>query len=333
MTSTSTKTAQAVPSPALHLPDADALRLARERLAGHAHRTPVLTSAYFDGRSGASLFFKAENLQRVGAFKFRGAFNTLASLSADDKSRGVVTHSSGNHAQAVALAARLLGCRAHIVMPTNAPRVKRQAVADYGAEIIPCEPTQEARERTAAEVMERTGATLVHPYNDGRIIAGQGTTAMELFEQVEILDALLVPVGGGGLTSGCALAAHHFSPSTEVIGCEPSGADDAARSLATGVRQPQDAPNTLCDGLRSGLGELTFTAMRRHVRRIITVDDDAVVRTMQRVYERMKLVIEPSAAVPLAALLEGDLSLPGGRVGIVFSGGNVDLDRLPWQTA
>lgn len=315
------------------LPNADALLEAQQRLVGHAHRTPVFTNTYLDQRCSAHLFFKAENLQRVGAFKFRGAFNTLSCLTDSERRQGVVTHSSGNHAQAVALAARLMGCRAYIVMPTNAPAVKRRAVAGYGAEIIDCEPTLKARERGAAEVTERTGALLIHPYNDARIIAGQATAAMEVFEQVEGLDMLLVPVGGGGLTAGSALAAQYFSSQTELIGCEPSGADDAARSLESGTLQPQEAPQTICDGLRSSLGELTFAAIRRHVRRIVTVDDDAVVEAMQTVYERMKLVIEPSAAVPLAALLQGQLPVAGRRVGLILSGGNVDFDRLPWQAS
>ena len=318
-------------SPANPWPDADTLLAAGRRLAGRAHRTPVFTSTYFDQRCQAKLFFKAENLQRIGAFKFRGAYNTIASLTPEQRRQGVVTHSSGNHAQAVALAAQLHDCRAQIVMPRNAPAVKRQAVVGYGAEVIDCEPTLQARESTAAELIERRGAVLVHPYDDARIIAGQGTAAMELFEQVDgDLDLLLAPVGGGGLLSGCALAAHCFAPRTQVVGCEPSGADDAARSLASGRLQTQSDPDTLCDGLRSALSPLTFAVIRRHVQHIVTVGDDAVIDAMRRVMERLKLVIEPSAAVPLAALLSGALAVPGQRVGIILSGGNVDLDHLPW---
>ncbi len=318
-------------SPSCQLPGADTLLAAHRRLQGVAHRTPVFTSSYFDRRCGASLFFKAENLQRIGAFKFRGAYNTVASLTAEQRQRGVVTHSSGNHAQAVALAAQLHGCKAQIVMPHNAPQVKRQAVLGYGAEVIPCEPTLKARQETAAKIMARRGAVLVHPYDDARIIAGQGTAAMELFEQVDGLDLLLVPVGGGGLLSGCALAARHFAASTEVVGCEPRGADDAARSLASGRLLPQTRPETICDGLRGALGSLTFAVIRRHVQRIVTVDDSAVVEAMQRIFERLKLVVEPSAAVPLAAVLAGALEVSGQRLGILLSGGNIDLDHLPWQ--
>lgn len=328
---THTATATSTPEVASTVPDLDALQAARQRLAGQAHTTPVFTSSQLDTRCSAHLFFKAENLQRVGAFKFRGAFNTVASLSEEVRQRGVVTHSSGNHAQAVALAARLHGCPAHIVMPSNAPEVKRQAVLGYGAEVIPCEPTHTAREQTAQAVQERTGSALVHPYDDPRIIAGQGTVAMEIFAQVEPLDVLLVPVGGGGLSSGCALAAHYLSPSTRVIGCEPTGADDAARSLAGGTLVPQTGPETICDGLRGNLGRLPFSILKAHLADLVTVTDEAVVQAMRLIFERLKLVVEPSAAITLAALLSGQVQAEGQRVGVVLSGGNLDLEQLPWQ--
>lgn len=306
------------------------IEAAHQRLAGVAHRTPVLTSAYFNERTGAELFFKCESFQKVGAFKFRGAFNAISSLGAEELARGVVTHSSGNHAQAVALAARLKGARATIVMPANAPQVKVAAVRGYGARVILCEPSLVARESGIQEVIRETGAVLVHPYNDLRIIAGQATAARELLADVPRLDAVVAPVGGGGLLSGTALAAAYFAPGTRVFGAEPSGADDAARSLASGRIEPSVEPRTIADGLLTSLGEHTFAVIRRRVEAIVTVDDEAIVEAMRRVWERMKIVIEPSAAVPLAALLAGRLDLAGKRVGMIVSGGNVDLERLPW---
>lgn len=310
--------------------DHTTLTAAENRLRGQAHRTPVLTNSTLDQRCGAQLFFKCENFQRVGAFKFRGAYNAIASLEDEARNRGVVTHSSGNHAQALALAARLFGIPARVVMPNNAPQVKRRAVEGYGAEVIPCQPTVEAREAGCQRVIDETGATLVHPYNDWRVIAGQSTAALEFLEEVPDLELLMVPVGGGGLASGTALAAHFRSPDTEVLGVEPAAADDAARSLETGTIQPSIAPKTMADGLRTQLGERTFTVLRQLMPCIVTVDEDSILEAMRTVWERMKLVIEPSAAVPLAALLSGRLDVGGRRVGIILSGGNVDLDALPW---
>ncbi len=306
------------------------IEAAHARLAGKAHRTPVLTSSYFDERLGAELYFKCENFQKVGAFKFRGAMNAVATLGEEEKKRGVVTHSSGNHAQALALAARIAGVSATIVCPRNAPAVKLEAVRGYGARVLLCEPTLEAREAGVAKVIAETGAVLVHPYNDLRIIAGQATAAKELLEETGELDVVLAPVGGGGLLSGTALAAAYFSPATRVVGAEPAGADDAARSLERDEIVPSVAPKTIADGLLTSLGELTFAVIRRRVERIVTVDDHAIVSAMRRVWERMKIVIEPSSAVPVAALLEGELDVRGRRVGVIFSGGNVDLARLPW---
>jgi threonine dehydratase len=309
----------------------DELRRAAERIAPYAHRTPVLTSTYFDERLGAQLFFKCENLQKIGAFKFRGAGNAVMSLSKEEVGKGVVAHSSGNHAQALALAARLRGARAWIIMPNNAPSVKVDAVRGYGAEIIFCEPTVQARQAETARVERETGATMIHPFNDRRIIAGQGTAALELIEQIESLDMLVAPVGGGGLLSGTALAAHHFAPEIEVWGAEPKEADDAFRSLQSGEIQPSAAPKTIADGLLTSLGELTFGVISRHAQGIVTVTEEEIVETMRTFWERMKMLIEPSAAVPVAALASGRLEAEGKRIGVILSGGNLDLDRLPWQ--
>lgn len=305
---------------------------ARSRIEPYAHRTPVLTSAHFDHLTGAELFFKCENFQKVGAFKFRGACNAVFSLSPQELERGVVAHSSGNHAQALALAARLRGTRATIVMPENATAIKLAAVRSYGAEVVLCQPTQESREGETARIVETTGASLIHPFNDSRIVAGQSTAAQELLEDVADLEVILAPVGGGGLLSGCALAAHHYSPTTRVVGTEPAAADDAARSLEAGRILPAVPPATIADGLLTSLGELTFAIIRDHVERIVTVDEAAIVEAMRAVWERMKILIEPSSAVPVAALLKGGLEVRGQRVGVILSGGNVDLDRLPWQT-
>lgn len=304
--------------------DLAAIREAARRIAPYAHRTPVVTSQYFDRVTGGQLFFKCENLQKAGAFKFRGACNAVFSLSDEEAARGVATHSSGNHAQALALAAQLRGIPAWIVMPENAPAVKRAAVEEYGGQVIPCAPTQEAREATAARVVAETGAAFIHPYNDARIIAGQGTAALELLEEVPALDIILAPVGGGGLLSGTALAAAELSPQTTVIAGEPAGADDAVRSLAAGQIVPCEHPDTVADGLRTSLGELTFAVIRRHVRTIVTVSDDEIIAAMKTFWQRTKLLIEPSAAVPLAAALSPRVETESRRVGIILSGGNVD---------
>ena len=312
-------------------PDLTSIRAAAQRIAPHAHRTPVLTSSYFNTRLGARVFFKCENFQKVGAFKFRGALNAVLSLSDEEASRGVVTHSSGNHAQALALAAQIREVAATIVMPENAPQVKLAAVADYGATIILCQPTLAARESTTAEVIRETGATLIHPYNDARIIAGQGTAALELLEDVPDLDLVIAPVGGGGLLSGTAIAVRSLSSHARVLGAEPAGADDACRSLAAGHIMPVGTPDTIADGLRTSLGELTFPILHELVDGILLVDDASIARAMKIVWERMKIVVEPSAAVPVAALLEHEDRMSGKRVGVILSGGNVDLDRLPWM--
>jgi len=309
-----------------------AIEEARERIREHVHQTPVITCQALDELSGHQLFFKCENLQKVGAFKFRGATNAVLSLTEAQAANGVVTHSSGNHAQAVALAARSRGIAAHIVMPSNAPAIKRAAVEGYGARVIPCEPTLAARASTAAKVISETGASFIHPYNDQRVIAGQGTTAIELLEEVPGLDAVITPVGGGGLISGVSIACRELAPEIKVLGAEPTGADDAARSMEAGELIPQQAPSTIADGLLTSLGDLTWPIIRDHVERIVRVDETAIISAMQLFWQRAKLVIEPSAATALAAVLGDSLDdLPLARVGIILSGGNVDLEKLPWQ--
>ena len=311
----------------------DDVLAAAERIRPHAHRTPVLTCATLDAMTGARLFFKCENLQKVGAFKFRGACNAVMALPDAEAARGVATHSSGNHAAALALAARLRGIAAHVVMPRTARAIKKAAVAGYGAAITECEPTLAAREAALAEVVAATGATVVHPYNDPRVIAGQGTAALELLAEVDALDVVLVPVGGGGLCSGTAVAVTELSPRTAVWGAEPAGADDARRSLAEGRIVPSVEPQTIADGLLTSLGEHTFAILRALAAGIVTVSEAAIVAAMRHMWERMKVLVEPSSAVPLAALLERRLDVAGKRVGIIVSGGNVDLDALPWTAA
>jgi threonine dehydratase len=312
--------------------DLAVVRAAHARIRPHIHRTPVLTSRSLDEAAGARLFFKCENLQRVAAFKARGACNAVLSLADDDAARGVVTHSSGNHGAALAWAATQRGMRAWIVMPSNAATMKQNAVRGFGGVVRLTEPTLPARESACASLLAETGATLVHPYNDWRVIAGQGTAALELLEDVPELDAILAPVGGGGLLSGTAIAAKGLRPSIKVFGAEPAGADDAAQSLRLGRIVPQTDPRTIADGLRSSLGDKTFAVIRSMIDDIGTTSEEAIVRAMRLTWEKLKLVIEPSAAVPLGALIERKLPIAGLRVGVILSGGNVDLDRLPWQS-
>jgi threonine dehydratase len=281
-------------------------------------------------RAQAQLFFKCENFQKVGAFKFRGGCHAVMSLSEEDAQRGVATHSSGNHAQAIALSAKLRGIKAFIVMPENSPKVKIEAVLHYGAEITFCKPTLEARESTLQEVVDKTGATFVHPYNDTCVIAGQGTCAVELLNDYPDLEFLLTPVGGGGLLSGCAIAAKAIHPRIRVIGTEPEIADDAYRSFNAGTIQPVLSTATIADGLRTSLGALTFQIIQQHVDNIVTVSEDSIIQAMRLIWERMKIIIEPSCAVPLAAILEEKIDIKNKKVGIVITGGNVDLGNLPW---
>jgi threonine dehydratase len=312
------------------LPEYKDVLAAYERIKDHVKKTPVLACESINKIVGADLYFKCENFQKVGAFKFRGATNAVMSLSENEAARGVATHSSGNHGAALALAARNRGIKAYVVMPENSPRVKKEAVAGYGAEIIFCKPTLEARETTLAEVVQKTGATFIHPYNNFNVIAGQGTAALELLNEIENLDFVLAPVGGGGLLSGTALAVDDVSPSTKVIGCEPEGADDACRSLREGRIVPLINPDTVADGLRTSLGELTFAIISNKVESIVTVSDEKIIAAMRLIWERMKIVVEPSAAVPLAVVLDGTLDFKNRRIGIILSGGNIDLDALPW---
>jgi threonine dehydratase len=306
------------------------LRAAHERIAPHVHRTPVMTSRQLDHHCGARVFFKCEQLQRVGAFKARGAANAVLSLSDEQAARGVGTHSSGNHGAALALAASVRGIPAYIVMPGNAPSVKKAAVAGYGGLIVECEPTLQDRVATLDRLVAEHGLHVVHPYNDPRVIAGQGTAALELLDQVPELDAIVVPVGGGGLLAGTAIAAKALNPDIEVIASEPSGADDAFRSFGLGELQVQTDPDTIADGLRTSLGELNFDIIRNLVDTIVTVPDSTIVEAMRLQWSRLKQVVEPSGAVSFAALLEHPERFVGRRVGVVISGGNVDLDNLPW---
>jgi len=317
---------------ALTLPDLTAIRAAHALIRPYIHRTPVFSCRSLDEVTGAQLYFKCENLQKVGAFKARGACNAVFSLGTDVAHRGVVTHSSGNHGAALAYAARQRGIPAHVVMPESAPKIKVANVRGFGAHVHFCAPSLTARERMCAELGATTGATLVHPYDDHAVIAGQGTAVLELLETEPDLDVVIAPVGGGGLLSGTAIAASGIRPGITVLGAEPAGAADAARSFATGILQAMPHPETIADGLRGALSERTLRALRAHVAAIGTCSEDAIATAMRMTWERMKIIIEPSAAVPLACLLEFSLAVKGKRVGIILSGGNVDLDRLPWQT-
>ncbi|HUA90404.1 MAG TPA: pyridoxal-phosphate dependent enzyme, partial [Steroidobacteraceae bacterium] len=306
------------------------IEAARARIAGRVRETPVLTSQRLDELCGAQLYFKCENFQKCGAFKARGATNAVFALGSEQAQRGVATHSSGNHAAALARAARLRGIPAYIVMPSNTPRAKRAAVERYGGTITYCEPTLAAREREANALVAATGAVLVHPYDNVMVMAGQGTVAAELLGQVPELDVILCPVGGGGLISGTAVAAAALRPGVRVFGAEPAGADDAARSLHTGALQPMGAPRTIADGLRGALAPRTFAEIRRGVEDIVTVSEEQIVSGMRELWEVLKIVVEPSGAVPYAALRAG-AALRGRRIGVILSGGNLDLDQLPWQ--
>lgn len=309
--------------------DLDDVHAARDRIRGHVHTTPVLTSSTLNEHSGCELFFKCENLQRIGAFKIRGAMNAVLALDTATASRGVVTHSSGNHAQALAVAAAERSIPCHVVMPTSAPAAKRAAVLGYGAQVYDCEPTLESRLRGAARVQSETGATLIPPFDHPDVIAGQGTCALELLDQAPALDTLVAPVGGGGLLSGTAIVAR--GRGVRVVGAEPLGADDTARSKAAGTRQENRQVDTIADGLMTNVGELTWPIIDAHVSAIITRSDAQIIEAMRLVFERMKLVIEPSSAVAVAALLGPQLRALGARrVGVILSGGNVDLSRLPF---
>ncbi|MEN8244517.1 MAG: pyridoxal-phosphate dependent enzyme [Thermodesulfobacteriota bacterium] len=312
----------------VYLPNLNDIRKAAARIAPFVHRTPAMTCASLDKMTGARLSFKCENFQKVGAFKFRGAANAVLSLAPEEAKRGVVTHSSGNHAQALALAAQLEGLKAYIVMPENAPNVKIAAVRGYGAEVILCRPSPEAREAGVRQVIQQTGAVLIHPYDDVRIITGQATCALEFHQQVPDLDMVMAPVGGGGLLSGTALATRFVSPQTRVLAAEPELADDACQSFRTRTLVPARPPQTIADGLLTSLGEITFPLILEHVHDIVTVSEKNIIAAMRIIWERMKIVVEPSGAVPLGAVLEHPDRFKGQHVGIILSGGNVDLQNM-----
>ncbi len=307
------------------------IRQAARRIKPYIHRTPILTNQSLNERVGATVYLKCENLQKVGAFKFRGASNAVWSLRDEEAVRGVCTHSSGNHAQALALAARMRGIPAYIVMPDNAPAVKKNAVAGYGGQITFCEPTLEARETTLERIRRDTGANVVHPYNDERVIAGQGTAAMELLEDIPDLDVIIAPVGGGGLLSGTSIAGTEIRPGIRVIAGEPEMADDAFRSMQAGEIIPSLNPTTIADGLLTSLGTLTYPIIHERVEQIVTVSEKGIIDAMKFIWERAKIIIEPSAAVAVGVLWEKKIDLSGLKVGVILSGGNVDLEKLPWM--
>lgn len=309
----------------IHIED---IEKAHDRIRPYIHRTPVLTCSTIDSMAGSQLFFKCENFQKIGAFKIRGGMNAALSLGADELTRGLATHSSGNHAQAIAFAARELGVPAYIVMPETSPKPKVDAVRGYGAEITFCAPNQQAREETLAGIVDRTGAAFVHPYDDDRVITGQATCAKELLEDVSDLDAVVAPVGGGGLMSGTALSVHYFRPSARAYAGEPEGAADAYASFKSGTLQAAPYIDTIADGLLTRLSERTFAIIRGHVTDVITVTEDEIKAALRLVFERMKIVVEPSCVVPLAAVLKRGDVFAGKRVGIILTGGNIDLTKL-----
>jgi threonine dehydratase len=314
-------------------PTLNDIKQAAERIQPYAHRTPVMTNESLNQKVGAQVYLKCENMQKVGAFKFRGACNAVFSLTDEESSRGVATHSSGNHAQALALAARMRGVPAHIVMPENAPQVKKDAVAGYGGQITYCAPTLEAREATLRRVVERTGAAFIHPFDNERVIAGQGTAALELLEEFPGLDVILAPVGGGGLLSGTAIAATETKKGIRVIAGEPELADDAFRSIQAGKILPSENPKTIADGLLTSLGKLTFPIIQARVQQIVTVSERGIIDSMKFIWERAKIIIEPSAAVAVAVVWEKKIDLAGLKIGVILSGGNVDLGKLPWSAS
>jgi threonine dehydratase len=302
------------------------IETAHERIKSYIFKTPVLTSDVLNAMAGAELFFKCENLQQIGAFKARGAMNAVLSLSPEVRAKGVATHSSGNHAQALARAAHIMGIKSYIVMPSNAPEIKKRGVLSFQGEIFECKPNLASREATLLQVVQRTGATEIHPFNNHEVITGQATAGKELFEEISDLDIVMPPVGGGGLLSGTVLAAKYFSPSTNVIAAEPEGADDAYRSLQSGKIEPSQS-NSIADGLLTALGEKTFAIIRDNVQDIVTVSDDEITAAMRLLWENLKVVVEPSGAVPLAAVLKSKEKFRNKRIGIILSGGNVDLGR------
>lgn len=314
-----------------YIPTLGDMYAARDRIAPYIHRTPVLTSRMLDEQSGAQLFFKCENLQKAAAFKARGASNAVFGLTDEQAAKGVATHSSGNHGTCLSYAAGRRGIACTVVMPRTAPQAKKDAVIGYGARVVECEPSTSSREAVFAEVVADTGAEFIHPYNDHRVIAGQATCAAEMIEQVEGLDAVVAPIGGGGMISGSCLTLSNLAPTVKIYAAEPLNADDAARSFRAGRIIADDAPNTVADGLKVPLKELTWHFVRNHVTDILTATEDEIIAAMKLVWLRMKIVIEPSSAVPLAVILKNPQIFAGKRVGLIVTGGNVDLDRLPWN--
>lgn len=312
------------------LPGISDIHAAHERIKPFIHKTPVMTSRQLNTIFGCNLFFKCENFQKVGAFKFRGATNAVLLLTGDEKKRGVVTHSSGNHAAALALAATMNGVKPYIVMPETAPEVKKNAVAGYGAEITFCKPTLEARESTARAIIEKTGAVLIHPYDNFNVICGQGTAALELMNEISDLDIIIAPVGGGGLMSGTSTAARAINSKITVIAAEPLNANDAWKSFTTGVLHPSVHPDTIADGLLTSLSDLTFSIIRKNVDHIFTVKEETIIECMRLIWERMKIIAEPSSATVLAVVKENPEFFRGKRAGLIISGGNVDLRKLPF---
>ncbi len=315
----------------MKLPEFVDIEKAHERIGKFVHRTPVMTSTAINQLTGSDIFFKCENFQKVGAFKFRGATNAVLCLEENLAINGVCTHSSGNHAAALALAAKQKGIPAYIVMPESAPEIKKKAVEGYGAQITFCKPTLASRESTLKEVVAKTGATEIHPYNNVEVICGQGTSAKELVEDYGSFDLILCPIGGGGLLSGTSITGKAINPKGKVIAAEPEGADDAYRSFHANKLIPSVDPKTIADGLLTSVGEINFRIIQRKTDEIVTVSERGIVRAMRLVWERMKIIIEPSSAVPLAAILENKVNVSGKRVGIILSGGNVDLGKLPFE--
>lgn len=308
----------------------DKLIATHERIKPYIHNTPILTSSMLNEITGADVYFKCENFQRMGAFKMRGAVNAMMQLTEEQKAKGVVTHSSGNFAQALSLAARSLGIDAYIVMPNTAPQVKKEAVKGYGGNVIECAPTLEEREKQSQKLVVERGLTFIHPSDDLNVILGQGTAAKELLELHPDLDYVFCPVGGGGLVAGTILAAHHLSVNTKVVGCEPSQADDAFRSLLSGNIEDNETTLTIADGLKTKLGDINFPIIKAHIDKIIRVEEDEIINAMRLLWERMKIVVEASSAVALAGLLKNKMDYQGKKVGVILSGGNVDLQKLPF---
>lgn len=312
------------------LPVYNDITSAYKKISGHVHRTPVLTSVSINEILNCQIYFKCENFQKIGAFKYRGATNAILCLNDDELQKGVATHSSGNHAQALALAAKIKGTKAYIVMPENSKKVKIEAVKGYGAEIIFCEKTLQSREDTLEKVVKKTGAYFIHSYNNFNIICGQGTSALELLEDQNNLDIVMTPVGGGGLLSGTSVAVKGTNSKIKVFGAEPAGADDACRSFKSGNLIPSVNPKTIADGLLTSLGDITFAVIKQNVDDIITVSEEGIINAMKLIWQRMKIIVEPSSAVPLAVIMENNSLFSGQKIGIIISGGNVDLEHLPF---